>query len=109
LVADHEEMPDLWPLLINSAGLIAPWLGSFLFLSGFDRFRRGHQDEFPTASGREMARVEKRMWGLPVGALVLGPVLVVAGIVGSSGFSCRRRLMGHGPRLTPGPVFATVP
>lgn len=73
-------MPDFgWPLLVIGAGLVAPFAGSLLFVRGFDRFKRDRPDEWLTAEGREMARAERQMWGLPIGALIVGPALIVAG------------------------------
>jgi hypothetical protein len=101
-------MPDVgWPLLLIFAGLIAALLGGFLFVSGFDRFRRDHPDAFQSASGQEMVRYERRMWGLPIGALILGPASSPE-LSGSSGSWRRRRLLGHKPPTQLGPVFGNV-
>lgn len=74
-------MRFVWPLVVIGVGFAVPFVGAFEFVRASDRFKRTHPEEYPDASGRDLARGEPRAWLLPIGALIVGPLLLLAGLV----------------------------
>ena len=70
-----------WPLLVIGVGLTIPVVGSSEFGKALDRFKQKHPEEYDDASGVDVARAEPRAWLLPVGALIVGPILLLVGLV----------------------------
>jgi hypothetical protein len=46
-----------------------------------DRFKQKHPEEYDDVSAKELTEAEPRAWLLPVGALIVGPILIAAGLV----------------------------
>jgi len=69
----------VWPLIVVAAGLAVPFLGSREFVKGFMRYKQKHPGDQSGVSGADMARAEPRMWLLPIGALIVGPILMIIG------------------------------
>ena len=65
----------VWPLIVVAAGLAVPFLGSREFVKGFMRYKQKHPGDQSGVSGADIARAEPRMWLLPIGALIVGPIL----------------------------------
>jgi hypothetical protein len=70
----------VWPLLVFGVGLAVPFVGSFEFVRALDRFKHKHPQASDEVSAEDLTRAEPRAWLLPVGVLILGPVLILAGM-----------------------------